>query len=97
MANKATEHTINTVSDSEQMPVAVMEPRFTFRGISTRYATHAMHPYVAAMVPSLAKEMIKITKPIKLLDPFCGGGVFASKESLQESKRMVWMSTSFPE
>ena len=33
-----------------------------------------MHPYVAAMVPALAKKMIQETKPASLLDPFCGGG-----------------------
>lgn len=51
-------------------PMAELE----FKNTSTRYATHGMHPYVAAMVPALAKKMIAITKPKKLLDPFCGGG-----------------------
>lgn len=47
---------------------------FAFRNVSTRYSTHAMHPYVAAMVPALAAKMVVETNPRRLLDPFCGGG-----------------------
>ena len=53
---------------------AILKPEFQFRKISTRYATHGIHPYVAAMVPALAQRLIKDTRPKKLLDPFCGGG-----------------------
>ena len=53
---------------------AVVRSDFAFKDTSTRYSTHSMHPYVAAMVPALAAKMVKDTKPERLLDPFCGGG-----------------------
>ena len=64
-----------------------------FQGISTRYSTHAMHPYVAAMVPALAARMIDETSPQRLLDPFCGGGVYASRAFERESQLRAWTST----
>lgn len=53
---------------------AIHRSDFAFRNVSTRYSTHAMHPYVAAMVPALAAKMVAETGPRRLLDPFCGGG-----------------------
>ena len=52
----------------------ILRDDFQFKKISTTYATHGMHPYVASMIPALAKKMIQETKPVSLLDPFCGGG-----------------------
>lgn len=47
-----------------------------FKGSNTRYATHGMHTYLAAMVPPLARKLIHDLVPEsgRLLDPFCGGG-----------------------
>ena len=53
---------------------AVVRSDFAFKDVSTRYSTHSMHSYVAAMVPALAAKMVKDTEPKTLLDPFCGGG-----------------------
>jgi len=59
---------------SEITMSATYREDFAFKHVSTRYSTHAMHPYVAAMVPALAARMIDETSPQRLLDPFCGGG-----------------------
>lgn len=47
-----------------------------FAGADTQYATHALHPYVAAINPPLARTLLKhYAKPTsRILDPFCGGG-----------------------
>ncbi len=47
-----------------------------FEGESTQHATHALHPYVAAINPPLARKLIDTYVPRKknVLDPFCGGG-----------------------
>lgn len=49
---------------------------FDFRGTDTQYSTHAIHTYVAAMVPELAKVLVQsfVPKGKRILDPFCGGG-----------------------
>lgn len=54
---------------------AESEPSYwDFKGSPTRYATHGIHTYLAAMIPHVARKAISISKPTKLLDPFCGGG-----------------------
>ena len=47
-----------------------------FRGCNTRYGTHGIHTYVAAMIPQLARQLIDLHAPPSgiVLDPFCGGG-----------------------
>ncbi len=49
---------------------------FDFKGSDTQYSTHALHTYVAAMVPELAKVLVQtfVPKGERILDPFCGGG-----------------------
>src|SRR5687767_4524230 len=48
----------------------------SFNGESTQHATHALHPYVAAINPPLARKLIDTYIPNggTILDPFCGGG-----------------------
>ena len=47
-----------------------------FNGIETQHSTHAIHPYIAAINPPLAKTLVETYVPISgsVLDPFCGGG-----------------------
>ncbi|MBI2851943.1 MAG: DNA adenine methylase [Chloroflexi bacterium] len=47
-----------------------------FQGQDTRCSTHAIHTYVAAMIPGLARKLIDTYVPTggSVLDPFCGGG-----------------------
>lgn len=49
---------------------------YDFKGSDTQYSTHALHTYVAAMVPKLAETLVTtyVPKGEKVLDPFCGGG-----------------------
>lgn len=53
---------------------SVLEENWDFKKSDTRYSTHGIHTWVAAMIPALAKKLIEKTKPTNLLDPFCGGG-----------------------
>ncbi len=61
---------------TEAMAAGVAQSDWDFRGCDTRYGTHGMHTYVAAMIPPLAKRLIeKYTAPgDRIVDPFCGGG-----------------------
>lgn len=47
-----------------------------FNGYSTQHSTHSLHPYVAAINPPLARQLIETYVPDsgKVLDPYCGGG-----------------------
>ena len=47
-----------------------------FKGESTQHATHALHPYVAAINPPLSRKLIETYVPEgeRIIDPFCGGG-----------------------
>lgn len=47
-----------------------------FNGIETQHSTHAIHPYVAAINPPLARTLVETYVPVggSVLDPFCGGG-----------------------
>lgn len=47
-----------------------------FQGQDTQCSTHAIHTYVAAMIPALARKLIDTYVPTggSVLDPFCGGG-----------------------
>jgi site-specific DNA-methyltransferase (cytosine-N4-specific) len=56
---------------------------WNFNGYSTQYSTHGIHTWLAAMNPSLARKLISLTKPKKLLDPFCGGGAVLVEGMLQ--------------
>jgi DNA modification methylase len=60
----------------EQLSIFKKTQDFDFKGSDTQYSTHAIHTYVAAMVPQLAETLVKEYVPIgqKILDPFCGGG-----------------------
>lgn len=46
------------------------------KGESTQHATHALHPYIAAINPPLSRKLIETYVPAdqSVLDPFCGGG-----------------------
>jgi site-specific DNA-methyltransferase (cytosine-N4-specific) len=48
----------------------------SFLGEETQHGTHAIHPYVSAINPPLARELINAYLPShgSVLDPFCGGG-----------------------
>jgi len=47
-----------------------------FRGVETQHSTHAIHTYLAAINPPLARLLIDSYVPKQgiVLDPFCGGG-----------------------
>jgi hypothetical protein len=47
-----------------------------FNGVGTQHSTHAIHPYVAAINPPLARTLVETYVPLggSVLDPFCGGG-----------------------
>lgn len=48
----------------------------SFQGKETQHSTHALHPYVAAINPPLARKLIDtyFPKDQNVLDPYCGGG-----------------------
>ncbi len=60
----------------EQLTVYAEHQDLDFKGSDTQYSTHAMHTYVAAMVPQLADTLVQDYVPLgqSILDPFCGGG-----------------------
>ena len=57
-------------------PHPLLGKDLSFRGADTQYATHSIHPYVAAINPPLVSELIKYFVPTdgNILDPYCGGG-----------------------
>ena len=63
-------------SSQEVRPSLESQDYWEFRGHNTRYGTHGMHTYVAAMIPQLARRLIEQYAPPNgvVLDPFCGGG-----------------------
>ena len=65
-----------TASSQEVRPPLESQDQWEFRGQNTRYGTHGMHTYVAAMIPQLARKLIEDYAPPKgiVFDPFCGGG-----------------------
>ena len=60
----------------EQLALFEAKENLDFKGSDTQYSTHAIHTYVAAMVPQLAENLVTTYVPPgeKVLDPFCGGG-----------------------
>jgi len=58
----------------ENMTLRLEDQDWNFKKSDTRYATHGIHTWLAAMIPALANKLIQKTKPTSLLDPFCGGG-----------------------
>lgn len=52
------------------------EKDLSFRGQDTQHSSHSLHPYVAAINPPLARELINAYVPQGgiILDPYCGGG-----------------------
>lgn len=60
----------------EQLALFLVPESLDFRGLDTQYGTHALHTYVAAMVPQLAEKLVTtfVPKNEVVLDPFCGGG-----------------------
>jgi 23S rRNA G2445 N2-methylase RlmL len=69
---------LNTYSTRATEPIVVGLPDGTwdFQGEDTQCSTHAIHTYVAAMIPALARKLIETYVPPggSVLDPFCGGG-----------------------
>lgn len=57
-------------------PHPLLKEDLSFRGVDTQYATHSIHPYVAAINPPLVSALIKYFVPTNgnILDPYCGGG-----------------------
>ena len=62
--------------DGEYYPQLSKDVDFNFAGKDTQYSTHAIHPYVAAINPPLARSLIShyVPEGASILDPFCGGG-----------------------
>jgi hypothetical protein len=60
----------------EQLVLFDTDRSLDFKGSDTQYGTHALHTYVAAMVPQLAEALVTTYTPRgeRVLDPFCGGG-----------------------
>ena len=60
----------------EQTDLFNVGVNFDFKGSDTQYSTHAIHTYVAAMVPPLAEALVTtyVPRDETVLDPFCGGG-----------------------
>lgn len=56
------------------MTLRLEDQDWNFKKSDTRYATHGIHTWLAAMIPALARRLIEITTPTKVLDPYCGGG-----------------------
>lgn len=52
------------------------QPDLNFAGVETQHLTHAIHPYVAAINPPLARTLIEryVPEGATVFDPFCGGG-----------------------
>src|SRR5947209_7022205 len=48
----------------------------SFAGVESQHSLHALHPYVAAINPPLARTLIETYVPHgqNLLDPYTGGG-----------------------
>lgn len=72
-----------------QQPPNLTEPNLygndlSFNGHETQHSMHAIHPYVAAMNPPLARQLIETYVPENenILDPFCGGGGVLLEASL---------------
>jgi site-specific DNA-methyltransferase (cytosine-N4-specific) len=61
-----------------------------FKGCDTQYSTHALHTYVAAMVPQLAEHLVTtyVPKGQTVFDPFCGGGAVMA-EAVRHSRRAI--------
>jgi len=61
-----------------------------FQGQDTRCSTHAIHTYVAAMIPALARKLIDTYIPPggSVLDPFCGGGAVLV-EAIRSGRKAV--------
>ena len=57
------------------------EVDWDFRGCNTQYGTHGIHPYVAPMIPQLARQLVDFHVPPGsiVFDPFCGGCRFWSR------------------
>jgi len=74
----------------EQLSIFKKSQDFDFKGSNTQYSTHAIHTYVAAMVPQLAETLVKEYVPIgqKILDPFCGGGAVLV-EAIRNKRKAV--------
>lgn len=74
----------------EQLAIFKQSENYDFKGSDTQYSTHAMHTYVAAMVPQLAETLINEYVPIgqKILDPFCGGGAVLV-EAVRNNRKAV--------
>ncbi|PZS04168.1 MAG: hypothetical protein DLM69_02165 [Candidatus Chloroheliales bacterium] len=66
---------VDSVSQDGQ-PELGADLNLSFAGVDTQYATHSIHPYIAAINPPLARTLIEHYVPAgeTVLDPFCGGG-----------------------
>src|SRR5437763_16629541 len=62
--------------DEDYHPQIAKDIDFNFAGKETQHSTHAIHPYVAAINPPLARAIINHFVPEReiVMDPFCGGG-----------------------
>ncbi|MEP6683925.1 MAG: DNA adenine methylase [Parafilimonas sp.] len=64
------------------------DTNLSFAGHDSQYSLHALHPYVAAINPPLAKKLIETYVPSNenMLDPFCGGGGVLLEATLHNLK-----------
>lgn len=64
----------NQTSFTSYLPGAKELEDWQFAASNTQYATHGMHTWLAAMIPALARRLIRKTQAASVIDPFCGGG-----------------------
>lgn len=74
----------------EQLRLFEVHRGLDFKGCDTQYSTHALHTYVAAMVPQLAEHLVTTYVPEgeTVFDPFCGGGA-VMVEAVRHGRRAV--------
>ncbi|MBW8050082.1 MAG: hypothetical protein FVQ77_07035 [Cytophagales bacterium] len=67
---------IEPVKPSDLLEANLYDEDLSFNGFDTQHSMHAIHPYIAAMNPPLARKLIQtyVPEPESVLDPYCGGG-----------------------
>ena len=67
------------MSKDQQYPLSPdsrLDEDWDFATADTMYSTHALHPYLAAMIPQIPRKLLDLyARPgIRVFDPFVGGG-----------------------
>jgi site-specific DNA-methyltransferase (cytosine-N4-specific) len=57
-----------------------------FTGTNTQYLTHALHPYLASMIPPVVSKLLAMyaDSDTRILDPFVGGGTVLVESYLRD-------------